>query len=460
MRASDYVAHAWSNLWKKKLRTFLTTSGVVIGIGALVSMFAFGQGVQQNIRDQFDEMDLLRYINVSLGNRAGRGPSESDPDRPRAEPETSQPEASSPAQTNVLDDDFLDELMQIDGVEVAFPEMRFPAQIRLGEKEQFTLAQVVTAKACRSDLVQLRAGDPYTRDDANEVVISDSMLRRLGVRQPETAVGREIEVRTITLDLRPATLFRMVFGRGDQRLPVSNRGYPFTIVGVVERMGFGSAVPIRSDVFVPPGSAARMRKLVLTSVSDFFLPPDRAAGYSSVTVRVTSPGRVAEVKKKIEERGLTTFALMDQLDEMRKGFIIMDMFLLAVGMIGITVAFLGIVNTMVMSILERYREIGIMKAVGATDGDVQKIFLFESGMIGFLGGVFGLTLARMVSFVINEIVNGLTSRQGVPFINYFSFPCWLCLGAVTFSVLVSLAAGIYPTLRAAGVDPVVALRHD
>ena len=85
----------------------------------------------------------------------------------------------------------------------------------------------------------------------------------------------------------------------------------------------------------------------------------------------------------------------------------MDMFLLAVGMIGITVASLGIVNTMVMSILERYREIGIMKAVGATDGDVQKIFLVESGMIGLLGGLFGLALARVVSFVINQVVNGL-----------------------------------------------------
>jgi len=162
----------------------------------------------------------------------------------------------------------------------------------------------------------------------------------------------------------------------------------------------------------------------------------------------------------LEERGFRTFALMDQLEEMQKGFIIMDMFLLAVGMIGITVASLGIVNTMVMSILERYREIGIMKAVGATDGDVQKIFLFESGMIGLLGGAFGLTLAWVVSVAINAIINSFSSRQGVPYIQYFNFPWWLCLGAITFSILVSLIAGVYPTLRAARVDPVVALRHD
>jgi putative ABC transport system permease protein len=252
----------------------------------------------------------------------------------------------------------------------------------------------------------------------------------------------------------------MAFARGDQRLPISDQRYAFTIVGVIERMGFGGPMPIRSDVYIPPGAARRMRKLVLTGVSDLFQPPEQMAGYSTVTVRVASPAQVAPIKAKLEERGLRTFALMDQLEEMQKGFIIMDMFLLAVGMIGITVASLGIVNTMVMSILERYREIGVMKAVGATNGDVQKIFLFESGMIGFLGGVFGLALAWVVSFVINQVVNGLTSGRGVPFIQYFSFPWWLCLGAILFSIIVSLVAGTYPTLRAARVDPVVALRHD
>ncbi|MHC4682661.1 MAG: ABC transporter permease [Planctomycetota bacterium] len=128
-------------------------------------------------------------------------------------------------------------------------------------------------------------------------------------------------------------------------------------------------------------------------------------------------------------------------------------------MIGITVAALGIINTMVMSILERYREIGIMKAVGASDKDVKKIFFFESGVIGFVGGIFGLALGWIVSMLINLIVNSFTVRQGVPYMDYFSFPWWLCLGAIVFSVSISLLAGIYPTLRAARVDPVVALRH-
>jgi putative ABC transport system permease protein len=152
--------------------------------------------------------------------------------------------------------------------------------------------------------------------------------------------------------------------------------------------------------------------------------------------------------------------LVAKFDEIKKAFLLMDMFLFAVGMIAITVSALGIINTMIMSVLERYKEIGIMKAVGASDKDVRRVFLFESGMIGLLGGIFGLVLGWMVSILINQIANHFTARQGVPNMDYFSFPLWLCIGAVAFSITVSLIAGVYPTLRAARVDPVVALRHD
>jgi putative ABC transport system permease protein len=162
----------------------------------------------------------------------------------------------------------------------------------------------------------------------------------------------------------------------------------------------------------------------------------------------------------MKNRGLGTFAFIDQLKEIKTAFMFMDMFLLAVAMIGITVASLGIINTMVMSILERYREIGIMKAVGASEKDVKKIFFFESGVIGFLGGIFGLALGWVVSMVINQVANHFLIKQGAPYTDYFSFPWWLCTGAIAFSILISLAAGLYPAVRAARVDPVVALRHD
>mgnify|MGYP001600582822 CR=1 FL=1 len=470
MRISDYIEQACGNLWKKKLRTILTTCGVVIGVGALVCMFAFGQGIQKNIADQFKKLYLFNYITVFANDsrRQREAPDDTDEEADVAQPPPAgiTPESGGAA----LDAESLEQIKAIAGVEAVFPEMRFPAQVRLGDKEEFILVQVLPADVCRSGLVTLRAGACYACDDANELVISDSLLRRLNVKELETAPGTKIEVATLTLDFSLINLLRMAFSTDGQALPFARESYGFTVVGVTEGTEFRGPMPVKSDVLIPPGPAARMRKLSLTSISDLFKPAtgvrdlfkpaEGTASYGAATVRVKSLQYVEPVQKELESRGLRTFAIMDRLERMRTGFLMMDMFLIAVGMIGITVASLGIVNTMVMSILERYREIGIMKAVGATDGDVQRIFLFEAGMIGLLGGLFGLALGWGVSQVINEVINALMARQQAPRMEYFSFPWWLCLGAIAFSILVSLVAGIYPTLRAARVDPVVALRHD
>jgi len=459
MRISDYIEQSFSNLRKKKLRTFLTTFGVVIGIGALVSMFSFGKGVQKNVTDSFKEMGLFNYIAVySASNRSRIEQAHTDPDEQHDQIQNEQ--VPDLANSPILDDDFLQEVIKMKGVETAFPEIRFPALIKFREKEQFSIVQVMSADVCQSELMKLRAGKAYVDDAENSLIITDSLLRRMDVKDFETALGEEIEISTLAIDsalLNPANMMSIMQG---DKLPFSKESYSFTIAGVAERMGMGGFIPVRSDVYMPPGPAEGMKKISLTSIRDFFQPAEKLKGYSAVTIKVASVKYIDTIKEQMEAKGLKTFALIDQLKEIKTAFLFMDMFLAAVAMIGITVASLGIINTMVMSILERYREIGIMKAIGASDKDVKKIFFFESGMIGFLGGIFGLALGWFVSTVINQIANHFLAKQGVPYVNYFSFPLWLCLGAVAFSILVSLAAGLYPALRAARVDPVVALRHD
>ncbi|KPK37816.1 MAG: hypothetical protein AMJ65_13735 [Phycisphaerae bacterium SG8_4] len=451
MRISDYIEQSFSNLLKKKLRTFLTTFGVVIGIGALVSMFAFGKGMQKNVTGTFEELDLFNYISVYPRSEKARTAVKS-PD-PNSADEPGQ-------QTRLLDDEFLSELAEIEGVEWAFPEIRFPALVRFGEKEEFTLVQALPAKICQAGYIKLRTGAFYSSDQQRSLIVSDSFLRRMNIKKPETVIGQEMELSTLTVDFGLSNIANVISFLRGTGLPFSRQSYSFKIVGVTERMGMSGPVPIRSNVIIPSGISETMRKISLTSVSDFFQSPQRQQGYSAVGVKLSSPRYVETVTEQLEKSGFRTFAFVDQFEEIKKVFLFMDMFLFAIGMIAIFVSALGIINTMVMSILERYKEIGIMKAVGASDVDVRRIFFFESGVIGLLGGVFGLLLGWMVSILINQLANHFTARQGVPQMDYFSFPWWLCLGAVVFSILVSLAAGVYPTLRAARVDPVVALRHD
>lgn len=447
MRISDYIEQSFSNLWKRKLRTSLTISGVVIGVGTLASMLAFGQGVQNNITRQFKDLDLFNYITVSPY-------SESD------HAKTSSGDANDISHHQPLDDKLIREISRIEGVESVFPEIRFPAQIRFGGKERFSLVQVLPAQVCQSELLSLRAGDPYAADDANAVIVSDRLLRRMKVKVPETAIGQKIELSTLSVDANFLLSPGIVPGIQGDDLPFTQERHELTIVGVSERMGFGGPMPVRSDVFIPPSAAARMKKISLTSIWDFFQSSEQTESYSALSVKVKSIRDIDPVKTQLKARGLRTFALIDQLQEIKTAFLFMDMFLLAVGMIAIVVASLGIINTMVMSILERFKEIGIMKAVGASNKDVKKIFFFEAGVIGFLGGVLGLALGWLVGMLINQIVNHILAKRGVPHVEYFSFPWWLCVGAILFSILVSLAAGIYPTIRAARVDPVVALRHE
>ncbi len=450
MKLRDYAELSLDNLWKKKLRTLLTTFGVVIGIGALVAMVAFGKGVQKNVTESFRAMELFNYITVFTSSFAPLG------ERSSSERSVLQ----SGTAGALLDERALQVIRALPGVESVFPDIRFPAQVEWGEKREFTFIQVIPAEFATSKLIQLRAGKPYASDESEALIISDSLLRRLGVKDFDTVLNRSITVSTLVLDFSGFPLADLAAALSGGRLPFAQKTYELPVTGVSERMGMGGPTLLRSDVIVPAGVATKMDKLAINNLSDLFNSARQESEYSLVNVRLSSLRYVDEVKARIQAMGFRTFALIDQMEEIKTGFMFMDMFLLAVGMIAIVVASLGITNTMVMSILERYSEIGIMKAVGAADRDIEKIFVFESSVIGFLGGIFGLGLGWAVSRIINQVTNYFLARQGVPYVEYFNFPWWIILGSILFAIVVSLVSGIYPAVRASRVDPVVALRHD
>jgi putative ABC transport system permease protein len=452
MKFTDAIEFSLASLRKRRLRTLLTASGVMIGIGALVSMISFGKGMQNNVTAAFKASDLFTTLMVMPGG----------PDVPSRDPDRPGRTASSAGRRDaVLDDAAVTEISRIPGVKLAYPDVNFPAMVSLGEKEEFRLVQVVPAAIAASGALQLGWGKAYATDDEEGVVVSQSLLRRLGQVEPAVAVGQKLRITSVSIDLgrlAAIDLGALFSGRG---FPVATETYDFPIVGVTSISAFGGGPsPIQNEVFIPPGPARRIKRLPMTSIWDLFRMREGRLGYSTVSVKLESLRDLERVKSRVGDMGYTTFALADQFEQVTKGFYFMDMVLAAVGMIAIVVAALGIVNTMVMSILERFREIGIMKAVGAGDGDIKRIFFFESGVIGLLGGAAGCVLGWAVSLLINRVVNFYLARQGMPTIDYFAFPFWIFLGAMGFSLLVSLVSGIYPARRAARVDPVVALRHD
>jgi putative ABC transport system permease protein len=179
-----------------------------------------------------------------------------------------------------------------------------------------------------------------------------------------------------------------------------------------------------------------------------------------VIARVGGAGKVDSVEQQIKKLGFNTFSILDATKSMRRFFTIVDLFLGIFGSLALTVASIGIINTLVMAILERRREIGIMKAVGASDADVRGLFFAEAGAMGVLGGLLGITLGWIIGRVINFGTNIYLVRQGFSREDIWSVPWWLVGLALGFAFVVSLLSGIYPASRAARLDPVQALRYE
>jgi putative ABC transport system permease protein len=470
MISIDMLRLGFENLLRTKLRSVLTVLGVVIGIGALTAMVSFGTGMQRMVTEAFKKNDLFTSLVVSAGGMAEIQAPEDVTELMKNPPEP-------------LTDSTVAAILAIPEVEIAFPEISFPVRLELeGHETRTTLRGLPAAMGAYKPFNDLLSGEFFSRDDERAAVVRLEVLEDMGFAvkgvgggssldkpdstvettpvDPDSLIGKNITIISAVLDRsaipsNPVT--GMLFG-GDFFQEAAGE---VRITGILDRLSDFSSEGYRGGIFVPIVTADSIPRLGFSSVWDL-LGRGRGSGkYASIYVRVGDVADLDTVRTTLTEAmGLSVFSLGDVLKDIRRGFLILDSVLAAVGTVALFVAALGIVNTMVMSILERTREIGIMKAIGASDTDISGVFLAEAAAIGVVGAVFGLILGWLVTRVANAVVNARLIPQGQEPVNLFYFPLWLILGAVGFSVLVSLLAGLYPAGRAARVDPVKALRHD
>jgi putative ABC transport system permease protein len=186
-------------------------------------------------------------------------------------------------------------------------------------------------------------------------------------------------------------------------------------------------------------------------------------GYQNAEVRVVDVAQVESVKAEIKKRGFRAWSLTNQVEEVNRVFLIVNSALALIGGISLLVASFGISNTMIMSIRERTREIGVMKAIGGSDGEIMRIFFVEASLIGLTGGALGVLGGWGIDRVANTLANRWILRQvgqAIRRIEFFSIPWYLSAGAILFALAISLIAAIYPAMRAARVDPIKALRYE
>jgi len=166
------------------------------------------------------------------------------------------------------------------------------------------------------------------------------------------------------------------------------------------------------------------------------------------------------IRDSVEALGFRAFSYAEQFDEIRRAFFYFDLALGIIGLIALITASLGIVNTMVMSISERRREIGVLKSLGGDDADIRLLFLAESGVIGAVGAIVGIITGWLITRLASFIAVSFMRKEGIPPVDLFALPIWLILIALGIGIIVSLLAGYYPASRASRVDPVDALRNE
>ncbi len=469
------------NLRRTILRTILTTAGVIVGIGTLSSMISFGAGMEKNIVETFTKNDLFTSLFVTEKSIDVEAAMSGDIETAKESLE----KKSSP-----LNDSTLAIIKDIDGVEIAFPEISFPARIVIGENDEKDNIRALPAEMSKyPPFDELAYGKFFESDDSHDMIISVSALKEMKIilktdrkkkldkdekeegytlMPPDSVLGMKIDIVTATVraSSMATTALKAITGMDYNKVmkkkPFKNHVTKFRVSGILKpdnnmgsnRFFAGAIIPIKTSESIPRVNFSSVWD-ILGSDSE-----NNKSKYQSFYVRAESMSAIGPVSDKLKEMNFSILSITDQLDEIRNVFIVIDSFLGAIGIISLFVAALGIMNTMIMSILERTREIGIMKAIGGGETDIRKIFFVEATIIGTMGGLFGLILGWIVTEIAGFIINNFFNQDGEIPIDLFDFPFWLIGGAILFSIGVSLVSALYPAYRAAKVDPVQALRHE
>jgi putative ABC transport system permease protein len=453
MKAGDLGELALRNLREAVLRNSLTTLGVAVGVASLVAMLSLGVGLQELATKRlsnsglFDTVVVMPRRNIQPMRRPAANLVPSKPDR-------------------LLDDDARNELARLPNVLEVYPQIRFPTEVRYNGSPYSTIVAGVPDSSRGNGSFDGIQGSFFSGPNADEAILQIEFAKDLS-EQTASLIGKDLVVRYAEREaLPPESVAAGASGSnaadpGAGGFSIVPREKKLHIVGIVETEpaagfgGFGSG-----RLLIPLEVASALRAAQVNDLRDAVRATSGKPAYASLTVRVKSPALVEGIETAVKNMGFGAFSLLDATRNLRLFFTIFDLLLAIFGSLALAVATLGIINTLVMAILERRREIGILKALGAADRDVKQLFFVEAGVMGLFGGALGVVFGWFIGRALTWGTNVYLHRQNLPSAHVFSVPWWLVLGAIAFAVIVSLVAGLYPASRAAKLIPVEALRYE
>ena len=477
MKFRDMIAMAVGSLFKRKVRTFLTVAGVVIGTCAIVVMLSLGFGLRQSMENALKQMGDLTVITIYNGNGGSSSESES-------------------GSQSALDDRALKKISEIPNVTAVTPIYYLSPSVEnvtCRKKYQFQgMIYGVAMDSLKEFGYQAADGSLPKKDSAVEEILfgSDSAYDFIDTKKKHNRrINRRPDKKgnlpKAYVDLMEDKFFLAVNTRSDSEQDTKGidiaetdsgtasaskqKAVQLSVAGVLAEDY--SKNPQPSDcIFMDISYAKKLQEKYnkLNKIKE----DSKSQGYDTACVKVSSIDKVSEAQESIKSMGFEVYSMETQRSAEEKQIRTVQMILGGLGAISLLVAALGITNTMIMSIYERTREIGIMKVLGCVVRNIRTMFLIEAGAIGFLGGVAGTGISYGFSVLINHIAAQHMGSAGAEAaveageaaaqtaIQISIIPPWLAVGAVLFATAVGLLSGLYPANRAVKISALTAIKQE
>lgn len=445
MRFLDLLRMSSSNLLRRKLRTFLTVLGVVIGTASIVVMISLGLGLRKSTMDQIEKYGGLTTINVYSNEYWGGSGSSEEVKR--------------------IDDAVVEEIAQIPHVELASPKLTIYVTAKQGVYEGNFQINGMTAEALRKMDLDIGEGELPPEDGSLQLFYGNQILTNFyNAKKNEyywdTGVLPDVDLMNdpVFIIFDTDAYWQSKYNDGSGQVTAPPKKYIIPTSGIMAG-GVDDYSENAYNVFADIDALkAQLKKVFKNKV----IPgqpqnkngkPYKELYYNEVYIRVDDMDNVTAVQQEIKNMGYEAYSNAEWMEQMQTQMGTIQMVLGGIGAVSLFVAAIGIANTMMMSIYERTKEIGVIKVLGCDMGNIRTMFLLEAGFIGFIGGIVGLILSYGISAVINVVAKDY--YEGISYI-----PLWLVLVSLMFAVLVGMVAGFFPALRAMKLSPLAAIRNE
>lgn len=460
MKFFDLLRMSISNLWKRKLRTVLTVLGVVIGITSIVVMVALGNGLKQSMLDNYANYSSMTQIQISSGGGYF----------------ISSDGSSGQQEEKRLDDSFVQELLNMEHVSEVYPRLNVSVIAKAGKYSGWLDLSGITKEEFETLNIPIAQGKLPDSDTELQFFYGNNVLTQFFVEKTGTYVYWETN-EAPDIDLMNDPLF-IIFdtdaywsskgGGSEDGTPVKQpKKYIIEACGLMEgELGEWTNNNSQSVLCNIDALKAELKRIFKKNP----IPgqPTRKNGkpynelfYSTIIVQVDDMENVTPLTNTLKDMGYDAYSSAEWIQQELDSMNMIQAVLGAIGAVAMLVAAISITNTMMMSIYERTKEIGVMKVIGCDIHNIQGLFLMEAGFIGFIGGVIGVGFSYVLSLVINGLMasSGMGDNMGITG-SICRIPVWLCPLAILFAILIGMIAGFIPSLRAMRLSPLAAIRNE